>query len=174
MYPIVAVVMGSISDLPKLEPAITLLKEFGIASEVRVMSAHRSPDVVAEYAKKASAAGLKIIIAAAGGAAHLPGVIAAYTILPVIGVPIALPVMNGLDSLLSISQMPAGIPVATMSVGSGGPENAALMAASILALNDRTLADKLMAYRRALAEKVIERDSNLQWKLRSKEREEEA
>lgn len=174
MYPSVAMIMGSISDLPKLEPAIDLLKEFGVSCEVRVMSAHRSPDVVADYAKKAVAAGLKVIIAAAGGAAHLPGVIAAYTILPVIGVPIALPVMNGLDSLLSISQMPAGIPVATMSAGSGGPENAALMAVSILALNDKVLADKLMAYRRGLAEKVIERDSNLQWKMRSKEQEEDA
>jgi phosphoribosylaminoimidazole carboxylase PurE protein len=169
MYPHVALIMGSYSDFPKLEPAIQVLKEFGVTHEVRIMSAHRTPDVVADYAKKAAGNGLKVILAAAGGAAHLPGVIAAYTILPVIGIPIAIPSMGGLDSLLSMAQMPAGIPVATMSAGGGGPENAALMAVSILALNDNTLAEMLLTYRRRLADKVVERDSTLQWKLRTQE-----
>ncbi|MCL1999962.1 MAG: 5-(carboxyamino)imidazole ribonucleotide mutase [Planctomycetes bacterium] len=166
MNPQVAVIMGSYSDFPKMEPAIAVLKEFGISCEVRVMSAHRTPDVASAYAKKAAALGLKVIIAAAGGAAHLPGVIAAYTVLPVIGVPIALPGgLGGLDSLLSIAQMPAGIPVATMSAGSGGSENAALMAIAILAVNDRKLTEMLITYRQKMAEKVIARDANLQHKL---------
>lgn len=171
MTPQVAIIMGSYSDYPKLEPAIAVLKEFGIAHEVRIMSAHRTPDVVAEYAKAAESHGVRVIIAAAGGAAHLPGVIAAYTVLPVIGVPIAIPSLGGLDSLLSIAQMPAGIPVATMSVGGGGAENSALMAISILAINDPTLTEMLKTHRRRLADKVTERDSTLQWKLRSKEQE---
>lgn len=173
MTPQVAVIMGSYSDYPKLEPAITVLKEFDIAHEVRVMSAHRTPDVVAEYAKSAESIGIKVILAAAGGAAHLPGVIAAYTVLPVIGVPIAIPPMGGLDSLLSIAQMPAGIPVATMSAGGGGAENGALMAIAILAINDSTLTEMLKTHRRRMADKVTERDSTLQWKLRSKEQEEQ-
>lgn len=167
MNPQVALVMGSYSDLPKLEPAIQIFKEFGITHEVRIMSAHRTPDVVADFAKKAAGKGVKVILAAAGGAAHLPGVIAAYTILPVIGIPIAIPSMGGLDSLLSMAQMPAGIPVATMSAGGGGPENGALMAVAILALGDSTLTKMLETYRRRLADKVTERDSTLQWKLRT-------
>lgn len=169
MNPQVALIMGSYSDFQKLEPAIAVLKEFDIGAEIRVMSAHRTPDMVAEYSKNAAANGIKVIIAAAGGAAHLAGVIASFTILPVIGIPIAIPSLNGLDSLLSMVQMPAGIPVATMSTGSGGPENAALMAISILALNSNTLSEMLLAYRRRMADKVTERDSTLQWKLRSKE-----
>ena len=172
MYPQVALIMGSYSDYPKLETTISTLREFGVSHEIRVMSAHRTPDVVAEYAKKAEQNGLKVIIAAAGGAAHLPGVIAAYTILPVIGIPIAIPSLGGLDSLLSIAQMPAGIPVATMSAGGGGAENAALMAISILAIGDPTLADMLRSYRRRLGDKVVERDSTLQWKLRNRDNEE--
>lgn len=171
MLPQVAIVMGSYSDFAKMEPAMGVLKEFGLNYEVRVMSAHRTPDVVADYAKKAAGNGIKVIIAAAGGAAHLPGVIAAYTILPVIGVPIAIPSLGGLDSLLSMAQMPAGIPVATMSAGAGGPENAALMAVAILAINDLTLSEMLSTYRRRMADKVIERDSTLQWKLRTKDQE---
>ena len=135
------------------------------------MSAHRTPDVVAEYAKNAEKNGIKVILAAAGGAAHLPGVIAAYTILPVIGIPIAIPSLGGLDSLLSMAQMPGGIPVATMSAGGGGAMNGALMAISILALADATLTEMLHTYRRRMADKVIERDSTLQWKLRTKEQE---
>ncbi len=173
MQPQVALIMGSYSDFPKLETAMAVFKEFGISYETRVMSAHRTPDVVAEYAKNAEANGIRVILAAAGGAAHLPGVIAAYTILPVIGIPIALQGgLGGLDSLLSMVQMPGGIPVATMSSNSGGPENAALMAIAILALNDATLAEMLKTYRRRMADKVTERDATLQWKLRTKDQEE--
>ena len=169
MKPQIALIMGSVSDLPKLERAIEVFKEFGIEVDIRVMSAHRTPEVVAEYAKKAAANGIKVIVAAAGGAAHLPGVIASFTVLPVIGIPIQLPTTGGLDSLLSIAQMPAGIPVATMSVGSGGAENGALMAISILAVGDPTLTEMLHSFRRSMADKVIERDSSLQWKLRHKD-----
>lgn len=172
MNPQVALIMGSYSDFSKLEGAMAIFKEFGINYDVRVMSAHRTPDVVAEYAKSAEANGIKVIVAAAGGAAHLPGVIAAYTVLPVIGVPIAIPSMGGLDSLLSIAQMPAGIPVATMSAGGGGAENGALFAISILAISDPALTEMLKTYRRRMADKVMERDSTLQWKLRTKEQDE--
>ena len=171
MQPQVALIMGSYSDYNKLDDALEVFKEFGINIEIRVMSAHRTPDVVAEYAKNAEKNGIKVILAAAGGAAHLPGVIAAYTILPVIGIPIAIPSLGGLDSLLSMVQMPGGIPVATMSAGGGGAMNAALMAVSILATSDETLAEMLRTYRRRMADKVIERDSTLQWKLRTKEQE---
>ena len=170
MQATVAMVMGSNSDYPKLEKGVQLFQEFGISCEVRIMSAHRSPHAVADFASGAAGRGIKVIIAAAGGAAHLAGVIASFTILPVIGVPIALEGgLGGLDSLLSMVQMPAGIPVATMSAGSGGGENAALMAVSILALGDPELAAKLEAYRKSLAEKVVDRDSALQWKLTSKD-----
>ncbi|MCD8139767.1 MAG: 5-(carboxyamino)imidazole ribonucleotide mutase [Planctomycetaceae bacterium] len=171
--PQVALIMGSYSDYPKLDSAMAVFKEFGIQYDIRVMSAHRTPDVVADYAKNAEANGIKVIIAAAGGAAHLPGVIAAYTVLPVIGIPIQLLGLGGLDSLLSIAQMPGGIPVATMSSNSGGPENAALYAISILAITDPTLTEMLKTYRRRMADKVIERDSTLQWKLQ-KEAEEQS
>lgn len=169
MNPQVALIMGSYSDYPKLESCMDVLKEFGIPFDVRVMSAHRTPDAVAEYAKKAADNGIKVIIAAAGGAAHLPGVVASFTVLPVIGIPIAIPSLGGLDSLLSIAQMPAGIPVATMSCGGGGPENAALLAISILATADTTLTEMLKTHRRRMADKVAERDSTLQWKLRTQE-----
>lgn len=164
--PQVALIMGSYSDYPKLEPAMEIFKQFSVEYEVRILSAHRTPDAVSEYARNAANNGIKVIVAAAGGAAHLPGVIAAYTILPVIGVPIAIPSMGGLDSLLSMSQMPGGIPVATMSAGDGGPQNGALMAVSILALSDPTLSEMLSTYRRRMADKVAERDQSLQWKLR--------
>ncbi len=168
----VAVVMGSNSDLPKLEKGLYIFKEFGIGCEVRILSAHRTPHAIAEFASGAKERGIKVIIAAAGGAAHLAGVIASFTILPVIGVPIALTGgLGGLDSLLSMVQMPAGIPVATMSCGSGGGENAALTAVAILALNDPILAEMLETYRKRMANKVLERDSALQWKLRDKENE---
>lgn len=172
MQPQVALIMGSYSDFSKLEGAIGAFKEFGIEYDIRVMSAHRTPDIVSEYAKNAEANGIKVIIAAAGGAAHLPGVIAAYTILPVIGIPITIPSLGGLDSLLSMAQMPGGIPVATMSAGDGGALNAALMAIAILAVSDTTLAEMLRTYRRRMADKVIERDSTLQWKMRNKENDE--
>ena len=166
----VAMVMGSNSDYPKLEKGLKIFEQFGISCEVRILSAHRSPHAVADFAAGASARGIKVIIAAAGGAAHLAGVVASFTVLPVIGVPIALEGgMGGLDSLLSMAQMPAGIPVATMSAGSGGGENAALLAVSILAVSDPELTAKLEAFRRELTEKVLERDSALQWKLTSPE-----
>ncbi|MDR3077211.1 MAG: 5-(carboxyamino)imidazole ribonucleotide mutase [Planctomycetota bacterium] len=160
----VALVMGSHSDYGKMEPALNLFKEFGVDCEARILSAHRTPDETAEYARSAESRGIKVIVAAAGGAAHLPGVIASHTILPVIGVPIALPALGGLDSLLSMTQMPAGVPVSVMSVGGGGPENAVLTAISILALGNPGLAEKLRDYRRRLADKVRDRDSSLQWK----------
>ena len=165
--PQVALIMGSYSDYPKLESTMEVFREFGITYEVRVMSAHRTPDIVAEWSKNAHANGIKGILAAAGGAAHLPGVIAAYTVLPVIGIPIVIPSLGGLDSLLSMVQMPGGIPVATMSAGPGGPQNAALMAIAILATADPTLFEMLQTYRRRMADKVTERDSTLQWKLRT-------
>lgn len=170
MQATVAMVMGSNSDYPKLEKGMEVLKEFEIPYEVRILSAHRTPHEVADFATNAGKRGIKVIIAAAGGAAHLAGVVASFTILPVIGVPIALPGgLGGLDSLLSMAQMPAGIPVATMSAGSGGAENAALMAVAILAVGDPGLAEMLETYRKRLANKVLERDSALQWKLSSKD-----
>ncbi|MDR1612353.1 MAG: 5-(carboxyamino)imidazole ribonucleotide mutase [Planctomycetota bacterium] len=169
MTPKVALVMGSYSDFPKMEKTLAIFKEFDISCEVRILSAHRTPRETAEFAEKAHERGVQVIIAAAGGAAHLPGVIAASTVLPVIGVPIPLQTMNGLDSLLSIAQMPAGIPVCTMSAGGGGPENAALAAISILALGDPTLTEMLVTYRKRLAAKVLERDSALQWKITATE-----
>ncbi len=167
MNPQIAIIMGSYSDYPKLETAMEVFREFGVSYEIRVMSAHRTPDVLAEWAKNAHATGIKVIIAAAGGAAALPGAIAAHTVLPVIGIPIVIPSMGGLDSLLSMAQMPGGIPVATMSAGPGGPENAALMALAILATSDQTLFEMLQTHRRRMADKVTERDSTLQWKLRT-------
>lgn len=137
--------MGSNSDWPILQAAGEILKEFGVKFEKRVVSAHRTPDDMAEYGRSASARGLKIIIAGAGGAAHLPGMLASHTILPVIGVPIPSKYLQGLDSLLSIVQMPTGIPVATMAIG--GAANAGLLAVQILALEDASLQDKLKKFR---------------------------
>ncbi len=167
MNPQIALIMGSYSDFPKIDSAMEIFREFGVNIEIRVMSAHRTPDVLADWAKNAHATGIKVILAAAGGAAALPGAIAAHTVLPVIGIPIVIPSLGGLDSLLSMTQMPAGIPVATMSVGPGGAENAALLALSILATSDQTLFEMLQTHRRRMADKVTERDSTLQWKLRT-------
>lgn len=170
MEPQVALVMGSASDMPKVEKALDVFKEFGIGYEVRILSAHRTPHAVEKFASGARAKGIKVIIAAAGGAAHLAGVIASFTVLPVIGVPIPLQGgLGGLDSLLSMVQMPAGIPVAVMSAGSGGAENAALLAVSILAVNDTIMTEMLETYRKGMADKVLERDSALQWKLTAPE-----
>jgi len=143
--PLVGVVGGSRSDFPVLEDAVTVLTELGVTSELRVVSAHRTPDHLFRYAEEASARGLKVLVAGAGGAAHLPGMLAAKTTLPVIGVPIPTQQLGGLDSLLSIVQMPRGIPVATVAIGNA--ENAALLAAQILALGDPALAERLAAYR---------------------------
>lgn len=158
----VTIVMGSKSDLASLKGAFDILKEFGIDYQARILSAHRTPDAAAELAKNAEANGTKVLICAAGMAAHLGGVIAAHTILPVIGIPMASAPFNGLDSLLAMVQMPPGIPVATVTAGSAGGKNAALLAIEMLALSDHALAEKLKAFRKAQAEKVLADDKALQ------------
>ena len=158
MAPVVGIVCGSRSDFPILEKAQVLLGDLGVPCELRVASAHRAPDLVARYAETAAARGIRVIIAAAGGAAHLAGVIAAQTMLPVIGVPMQTSALGGLDSLLSIVQMPRGIPVAT--VGIGNAENAALLGVSILALSDPALAARLAAYRAAQTAAILDDPSN--------------
>jgi len=160
--PLVGIIMGSDSDWPLLQKTAETLREFGVPFEVRVMSAHRTPEVASAYAAAVEKRGLKVLISAAGGAAHLGGVLAAHTILPVIGVPIAGGAVNGLDSLLATIQMPAGIPVATVTLGSAGPVNAALVAVQILALADPELRRQLYAYRDKLRRKVEEGDAKVQ------------
>jgi 5-(carboxyamino)imidazole ribonucleotide mutase len=147
MKPVVGIVMGSRSDWDTMRSAVETLEALGVAHEVRVVSAHRTPDLLFEYAAGAAARGLQIIIAGAGGAAHLPGMLAAKTTLPVLGVPVMSKALNGLDSLLSIVQMPAGVPVPTFAIGTAGATNAALTAAAILALHDDTLDAALKAWR---------------------------
>jgi len=155
---VVGIVGGSRSDLPILERARALLDELGVSCELRVVSAHRTPDLLVRYAETAAARGIRVIVAGAGGAAHLPGMLAAKTQLPVIGVPMPTEHLGGLDSLLSIVQMPRGIPVATVAIGNA--ENAALLAAAILALSDGALAARLEAYRAAQTAGVLEDPSN--------------
>jgi len=150
----VGIVLGSASDWPLVSPAAAVLKEWGIAFEVVVASAHRAPQRVQAYAREASARGIKVIIAVAGMAAHLAGVVAAETTLPVIGVPMPGSHLNGLDSLLSTVQMPAGVPVATMAVGAAGAENAAIFAAQILALGDPRLKERLKRHKEELEQEV--------------------
>lgn len=162
----VAIVMGSKSDLPLLKGAFDILREFGIPFTAKIMSAHRTPDIAAEFAKNAENEGVKIIICAAGMAAHLGGVIAAHTVLPVIGIPMASPPFNGLDSLLSTVQMPPGIPVATVSAGSAGAKNAALLAVAMLALSDPDMNAKLKNFRRKQVEQVQTDNDELQKSLR--------
>ncbi|WP_203633614.1 5-(carboxyamino)imidazole ribonucleotide mutase [Lacticaseibacillus suibinensis] len=145
----VAVVMGSTSDWPTMKQATALLSQLGISFEKHVISAHRMPDTLGAFAKNARGAGIDVIIAGAGGAAHLPGMLAANTTLPVIGVPIKTRTLNGVDSLLSIVQMPAGVPVATMAIGEAGAKNAALTAAAILSVRDQSVAKRLTAFRQA-------------------------
>jgi 5-(carboxyamino)imidazole ribonucleotide mutase len=145
--PIIGIIMGSRSDWPTLQAAAAILDELGIAHEARVVSAHRTPDRLYEYAKSAKLRGLKAIIAGAGGAAHLPGMTASMTVLPVLGVPIETRALKGLDSLLSIAQMPGGIPVATFAIGEAGAKNAGLFAAALLALENAALAARLEAWR---------------------------
>jgi phosphoribosylaminoimidazole carboxylase PurE protein len=157
---VVGVVGGSRSDFPILEAAVALLERFGVPSELRVVSAHRTPDHLARYAETAAGRGLRVIVAGAGGAAHLPGMLAAKTSLPVIGVPIPSQHLGGLDSLLSIVQMPRGIPVATVAIGNA--ENAALLAVAILALSDDRLAGRLAEYRAEQTRSVLEDPSNLE------------
>jgi 5-(carboxyamino)imidazole ribonucleotide mutase len=158
--PVVGIVMGSDSDWPTMEPAALALEEFGIPYEAHVVSAHRTPRRMLDYAEGAAGRGLRVIIAGAGGAAHLPGMVAAATPLPVIGVPRALDRLDGLDSLLSIVQMPAGVPVAT--VGIGGGRNAGLLAVRILAASDDSLRAAVSRFQADLAEQVVARDLTLQ------------
>ena len=156
MQPLVGLIMGSRSDWDTLRPAAETLEKLGVPHEVRVVSAHRTPDLLFEYAGSAAARGLKCIIAGAGGAAHLPGMVASKTTLPVLGVPVQSKALNGLDSLLSIVQMPAGVPVATFAIGVAGATNAALTAAAILALQDPQLDTALNDFRRRQTEAVLE------------------
>jgi phosphoribosylaminoimidazole carboxylase PurE protein len=159
--PLVSIVMGSDSDLDIMREAATALEGFGIRYEMDVTSAHRSPERTAEYARKAAARGIRVIIAGAGGAAHLAGVIAAHTSLPVIGVPIPSTSLQGVDSLLATVQMPAGIPVATVAIGKPGATNAGILAAQILALSSDALARKLVAHKEKLANSVEEKSKKL-------------
>ena len=157
--PLVGVVMGSDSDWSVMSDAAEALKQFGIEYEVEVLSAHRTPEKMIEWGKAASTRGVKVIIAGAGGAAHLPGMLASVTTLPVIGVPVSLSKLDGMDSLLSIVQMPAGIPVATVSIG--GAKNAGILAARILGTNDSALERKLIDYGQSLASLVAEKNEQL-------------
>ena len=162
---LVGIIMGSDSDLPVMQEAFELLANFGVPAEITVASAHRSPKRVSEYARTARGRGLKVLIAGAGGAAHLAGVLAAETSLPVIGVPIASSPLTGWDALLSTVQMPAGVPVATMAVGKAGARNAAILAVQILAVADNKLQDRLEHYKEELAEKVAEKAAAMEEKL---------
>lgn len=155
MTPLIGIVMGSTSDWETMKSAAKMLEEFGVAYEAKAMSAHRTPKAVAEWADGAAARGLKAIIAAAGGAAHLAGVVAAHTTLPVLGVPMPSKHLQGLDSLLSTVQMPKGIPVATFAIGDAGASNAALFAVALLALSDKRLAAKLKKFRRRQTDAVL-------------------
>ncbi len=165
--PVVSIVMGSDSDLEVMREAGKALEDFGIAYEIDVTSAHRSPDRTAEYAREAAGRGIRVIIAGAGGAAHLAGVIAAHTTLPVIGVPIPSTSLQGMDSLLATVQMPAGIPVATVAIGKPGATNAGILAAQIVAMADRAVAEKLVAHKRKLARGVEEKSAKLRASLAS-------
>jgi 5-(carboxyamino)imidazole ribonucleotide mutase len=152
---LVGVVMGSRNDFAVMRGAAEVLAEFGIAHEVRVVSAHRTPDLLFEYADAAVGRGLRVIIAGAGGAAHLPGMIAAKTVVPVLGVPIAATALQGMDSLLSIVQMPKGVPVGTLAIGEAGAMNAGLLAIAMLATTDAALREKLIAWRAARRDEVL-------------------
>ncbi|MCB2091760.1 MAG: 5-(carboxyamino)imidazole ribonucleotide mutase [Alphaproteobacteria bacterium] len=154
--PVVGVIMGSQSDWPIMKNAVEILKELGVSVESRIVSAHRTPERLYEYAKSAKERGLKVIVAGAGGAAHLPGMAASMTLLPVFGVPIESKALKGMDSLLSIVQMPGGIPVGTLSIGMAGAKNAGLLAASVIALDDETVARNLKAWRERQSASVAE------------------
>jgi 5-(carboxyamino)imidazole ribonucleotide mutase len=153
--PLVGVVMGSRNDYAVMKSAVEMLKEFGVAHEVRVVSAHRTPDLLFEYAETAAGRGLRAIIAGAGGAAHLPGMIAAKTVVPVLGVPIPATALQGMDSLLSIVQMPKGIPVGTLAIGAAGAANAGLLAVAMLATTDAALRERLVAWRAGRRDEVL-------------------
>ncbi len=159
MTALIGIIMGSDSDLPTLQAAIDVCQEFGVSYEARVVSAHRTPQDMADYARTAHTRGLRVIIAGAGGAAHLPGMVAAHTPLPVIGVPVQSKALQGLDSLLSIVQMPAGVPVATVAIGGG--RNAGLLAIQILATSDAALQAQLLVYKATLAEQSRAKNDRL-------------
>lgn len=154
--PLVAVIMGSKSDWETMQKAAETLEEFGVPHETKIVSAHRTPDLLFEFAKSAESRGIEVIIAGAGGAAHLPGMCASQTVLPVLGVPVQSKTLNGMDSLLSIVQMPAGIPVGTLAIGQAGATNAALLAVSILANSRQTLREKLRQFREEQTKTILE------------------
>jgi len=156
--PLVGIIMGSKSDLETLAPAAEILKELGVPHEVRIVSAHRTPDWMFQYAENAEARGIEVIIAGAGGAAHLPGMVAAKTTLPVLGVPVPATMLNGIDSLLSIVQMPKGVPVGTLAIGKPGAANAGLLAASIVANKRPELREKLKTWRAARRDEVLKQE----------------
>ena len=153
--PLVAIIMGSKSDWPTMEAASKMLDDFGVAHETKIVSAHRTPDLLFEFAKSAESRGIEVIIAGAGGAAHLPGMCASQTVLPVLGVPVESRALKGLDSLLSIAQMPAGVPVGTLAIGEAGAKNAALLAVSILAISRPELRKKHHAFRSKQTKTVL-------------------
>ncbi len=159
MPPVVGVIMGSKSDWETMRRCAEVLSELGIEHETRVVSAHRTPERLYDYAKSAETRGLRVIVAGAGGAAHLPGMCASMTALPVLGVPVRSKALSGMDSLLSIAQMPAGVPVGTLAIGEAGATNAGLLAASIIALTDASVRTKLHAYRASQTRRVLEDDS---------------
>ena len=163
----VGIVMGSDSDWDKINGVAKALDEFGVGYEIHVMSAHRTPDAVLEYASSARSRGLGVIVAAAGGAAHLAGVVASHTTLPVIGIPVKTDMMGGLDSLLSTVQMPGDVPVATVGTGSGGARNAGILAVQILATADPNLADALVAFKKKLVDKIAAKDAAFQERLKN-------
>lgn len=169
--PLVAILMGSDSDWPKIKAAKAALDEFDVPCEVRVMSAHRTPATVQHYASTARQRGLRVIIAAAGGAAHLAGVVAAHTTIPVIGLPVPTKDLGGLDSLLATVQMPGDVPVAAMGVGMGGPRNAGLFAVQILAASDDALAARLATFKQGLENKIAAKDTRLREVIQNDESE---
>lgn len=156
MSALVGVIMGSKSDWPTMKNAVEMLEEFGVPHEVEVVSAHRTPDKMFDYASSAQSRGLKVIIAGAGGAAHLPGMVAAKTIVPVLGVPVQSKALNGQDSLLSIAQMPGGIPVGTLAIGEAGAKNAGILAAQIIANEDEAVREKVAAFRARQTQYVLD------------------
>ncbi|MBS1822542.1 MAG: 5-(carboxyamino)imidazole ribonucleotide mutase [Acidobacteria bacterium] len=153
--PLVGVIMGSRNDYAVMQGAVEMLREFGVPHEVRIVSAHRTPDLLFEYAETAVARGLRVIVAGAGGAAHLPGMVAAKTVVPVLGVPIPATALQGMDALLSIVQMPKGVPVGTLAIGAPGAANAGLLAAQIVATTDAALREKIAAWREARRDEVL-------------------
>ena len=163
--PIVGIIMGSQSDWTTMKEAADILEALGVAHETKIVSAHRTPDRMYDYAKTARDRGLQVIIAGAGGAAHLPGMTASMTPLPVFGVPVESKALSGMDSLLSIAQMPAGVPVATVAIGKAGATNAAILAAQILGVSESSYAEKLTLYKKKLVEKVKEKNKNLRTSL---------